>query len=127
MPDNRGNRLLLYGYWLSMDPKTSEIDRTWLNPQQYVDQISERFRELQKMLNVSNNRFIRTTDVNHEERAQIIWKALAQDIYKGKYSGWYDVKEEEFIPENKADKERMKPDHPQGLSTLKRKIITFFG
>src|SRR4051812_39553559 len=46
-------------------------------PQQWVDQVSQRFRDLQKMLNVSNDRFIRTTDKAHEQRAQIIWKAMA--------------------------------------------------
>jgi methionyl-tRNA synthetase len=96
-----------------------------LTPQQLVDQVSERFRDLQKMLNVSNDRFIRTTDKGHEQRAQIIWKALEKDIYKSKYTGWYDVKEEEFIPEGKADPARMQPDHPQAYQKLEEENYFF--
>jgi methionyl-tRNA synthetase len=76
------------------------------------------FNVLLQDLNISNDRFIRTTDKEHEKRAQLIWKALAHDVYKGKYVGWYDVKEEEFVPEAKADPERMKPGHPQAYQKL---------
>src|SRR5215469_1192679 len=65
-----------------------------ITPRELTDQMSARFRELQKELNISNDRFIRTTDKGHEQRAQIIWKNLAHDIYKSKYIGWYDVKQE---------------------------------
>jgi methionyl-tRNA synthetase len=43
---------------------------------------------------------------------------MASDIYKSKYVGWYDVKQEEFVPEGQADKARMKPDHPQAYQRL---------
>jgi len=89
-----------------------------ITPTQLVDQMSQEFRNLAQMLNISNDRFIRTTDKGHEQRAQLIWKALAHDIYKAKYVGWYDVKEEAFIPEAQADPERMKPDHPQAYQKL---------
>jgi methionyl-tRNA synthetase len=87
-------------------------------PKEYTDKMSEEFRSLAKLLNLSNDRFIRTTDKGHEQRAQLIWKALAPDIYKAKYIGWYDVKEETFIPETQADPARMKPDHPQAYQKL---------
>ncbi|MDB5164272.1 MAG: methionyl-tRNA synthetase [Candidatus Saccharibacteria bacterium] len=70
-----------------------------ITPKQYVDQMSKKFRDLEKLLNVSNDRFIRTTDPGHEQRAQIIWKAIAKDIYKGKYSGWYCTGCESFVTE----------------------------
>lgn len=94
-------------------------------PHEFVDNMSQHFRDLQKDLNVSNDRFIRTTDKGHEQRAQIIWKALEHDIYKSKYTGWYDVKEEEFVPEGKADPERMKPDHPQAYQKLEEENYFF--
>ena len=94
-------------------------------PKQYADQISENFKNLGKLLNVSNDRFIRTTDKGHEQRAQIIWKNLAQDIYKAKYVGWYDVRQEEFVPESKADPARMKPDHPQAYQKLEEENYFF--
>src|SRR4051794_7876694 len=45
-----------------------------LSPQEFVDQMSQRFRDLLKVLNISNDRFIRTTDQGHEQRAQVIWQ-----------------------------------------------------
>jgi methionyl-tRNA synthetase len=87
-------------------------------PENYVDEMSKQFVVLAKALNVSNDRFIRTTDKAHEQRAQIIWKALKDDIYKAKYIGWYDIKQEEFVPESQADPARMKPGHPQAYQKL---------
>ena len=89
-----------------------------ITPQQWADQTSQKFRDLQQLLNVSNNRFIRTTDKGHVQRAQIIWKNLSQDIYKAKYIGWYDVRQEEFVPEAQADPARMDPSHPQAYRRL---------
>jgi methionyl-tRNA synthetase len=96
-----------------------------ITPRELVDDISSRFRDLQALLNISNDRFIRTTDKPHEQRAQLIWKALEKDIYKASYSGWYDVKEEEFVPETKADPARMHPDHPQAYQKLEEENYFF--
>lgn len=73
-----------------------------LDPQAYTDQISQRFQDLGQLLNISNNRFIRTTDPGHEQRAQLIWKQLVGDIYKGKYTGWYCVGDEAFVTETEV-------------------------
>jgi methionyl-tRNA synthetase len=73
-----------------------------LAPKEYADQISERFLELGELLNISSNRFIRTTDASHEERAQLIWKALKKDIYKGSYEGWYCTGDEAFFTESEV-------------------------
>jgi len=70
-----------------------------VDPKQFADEISGLFRDLVKALNVSNDRFIRTTDDGHEQRAQLIWKALEKDIYKGKYTGWYCTGDEAFFTE----------------------------
>ncbi len=70
-----------------------------LTPKAFADKVSENFRDLAKTLNISNDRFIRTTDSGHEQRAGLIWKALEKDISKGKYSGWYCTGEEEFFNE----------------------------
>lgn len=95
------------------------------HPEEFTDEISQKFRDLTKLLNVSNDRFIRTTDKGHEQRAGLIWKQLEKDIYKAKYIGWYDVKQEEFVPENRADPERMKPDHPQAYQKLEEENYFF--
>jgi methionyl-tRNA synthetase len=96
-----------------------------ITPTQLVDQMSQEFRDLAHLINISNDRFIRTTDKGHEQRAQLIWKALAHDIYKAKYVGWYDVKEESFVPEAQADPERMKADHPQAYQKLEEENYFF--
>lgn len=96
-----------------------------MTAQQLVDQNSVKFRELQKLLNVSNDRFVRTTDAGHEQRAQLIWKTLEKDIYKAKYTGWYDVRQEEFVPEAKADPARMQPDHPQAYRRIEEENYFF--
>ncbi len=96
-----------------------------MTPEDLAAKMSEKFKDLAKSLNVSNDRFIRTSDKGHEQRAQIIWKNLSQDIYKAKYVGWYDVKQEEFVPESKADPERMKPEHPQAYQKLEEENYFF--
>lgn len=70
-----------------------------IKPKEFADDISLLFRDLAKALNVSNDRFIRTTDAGHEQRAQLIWEALKKDIYKSKYTGWYCTGDEAFFPE----------------------------
>ena len=96
-----------------------------VTPKVFVDDISTQFKELQKDMNISNDRFIRTTDKGHEQRAAIIWGKLSHDMYKGKYSGWYDVKEEEFVPEGQADPARKEPSHPQAYKRLEENNYFF--
>lgn len=107
---------------LKIAEKAAELGMT---PQQLVDEKSQAFRELGVLLNVSNDRFIRTTDKAHEQRAQIIWKNLSQDIYKSTYTGWYDVRQEEYVPEAKADPERKNPDHPQAYRQIEEENYFF--
>ena len=76
--------------------KAAELKKS---PKALADEMSDKFRMLAKDLNISNDRFIRTTDEGHEQRAGIIWQALAKDIYKSKYQGWYCTGCEEFKPE----------------------------
>jgi methionyl-tRNA synthetase len=70
-----------------------------LDPKAFTDEISQRFQALGELLNISNNRFIRTTDPGHEQRAKLIWQSLSKDIYKGKYVGWYCTGDEAFFSE----------------------------
>jgi methionyl-tRNA synthetase len=70
-----------------------------VTPKVYVDEMSQLFRDLAKALNISADRFIRTTDSGHEQRAALIWKALEKDIYKNQYVGWYCTGDEAFFSE----------------------------
>jgi methionyl-tRNA synthetase len=96
-----------------------------LTPKQFADQVSASFHDLTTLVGATPDRFVRTTDKGHEQRAQLIWKALEKDIYKAKYVGWYDVRQEEFVPEAQADPERMKPDHPQAYQKLEEENYFF--
>ncbi|MDB5169750.1 MAG: methionyl-tRNA synthetase [Candidatus Saccharibacteria bacterium] len=73
-----------------------------LEPKALADKMSAQFADLAKKLNISNTRFIRTTDEGHEQRAKLIWKALEKDIYKGKYVGWYCTGDEAFFSETEV-------------------------
>src|SRR6266513_1486938 len=97
-----------------------------LDPKIFVDQVSKAFRDLTKLLNISNNRFIRTTDPAHEQRAQIIWKNLSPHIYKGTYSGWYCTGHEEFCPETIVQANKgVCPDHNRPYEQLKEENYFF--
>ena len=68
-----------------------------VEPRVLTDEMSQNFRDLAEVVNSSHNRFIRTTDKDHEARAQKIWQALEDDIYKGQYTGLYCVGCEEYV------------------------------
>lgn len=68
-------------------------------PKEFADRISTSFKAILPLLNISNDRFVRTTDPGHEQRAQLIWKNLAHYIYKGSYTGWYCTGDEAFVSE----------------------------
>ena len=72
-----------------------------VTPQQFVDEVVAGIKDLWKLMNISNDRFIRTTDDYHVERVQKIFKRLYEqgDIYKGTYKGKYCTPCESFWTE----------------------------
>lgn len=75
-----------------------------MSPKQLADSVVVHFQSLWKDLNISNDDFIRTSDHRHEKRVQAIIASLvaSDDIYMGKYEGWYDEGQEEFVTESTA-------------------------
>lgn len=71
-------------------------------PQDFVDEVSQSFRELINLLDISNDMFIRTTDDKHKEAVQHLWKTLTDNeaIYLGAYEGWYSVRDECYYNES---------------------------
>jgi methionyl-tRNA synthetase len=63
-----------------------------------ADEMSGYFREMDETLNISFDRFIRTTEPAHHAASQAIWKAMEAngDLYLGRYEGWYSVRDEAF-------------------------------
>ena len=97
-----------------------------LTPQALSDQMSQKFRDLVESLNLSNDRFIRTTDKAHEQRAQIIWKALEGDIYRNNYIGWYCTGDEEFFTETVVKANNgVCPDHNRPYEKIEEENYFF--
>ena len=69
-----------------------------ITPKQYVDEIVSGIKDLWKLMKITNDRFIRTTDDEHVEAVQKIFKKLYEqgDIYKSEYEGWYCTPCESF-------------------------------
>ncbi|MEG0641970.1 MAG: class I tRNA ligase family protein, partial [Clostridium sp.] len=72
-----------------------------VSPKEYVDEIVQGIQDLWKLMNISNDKFIRTTDSSHIESVQKIFKKLYDkgDIYKGHYEGKYCTPCETFFTE----------------------------
>ncbi len=73
-----------------------------VTPQEYVDNIVKGIKELWKLMDISNDRFIRTTDEMHVKAVQKIFNKLYEkgDIYKSEYEGWYCTPCESFWTEH---------------------------
>ncbi|MEH2542400.1 MULTISPECIES: methionine--tRNA ligase [unclassified Bradyrhizobium] len=63
-----------------------------------------RFKEMDERLNVSFDRFIRTTEPDHHRSVQVVWDRMQQngDIYIDTYSGWYSVRDEAYYAEEET-------------------------
>ncbi|MGE7369455.1 methionine--tRNA ligase [Neorhizobium sp. NPDC001467] len=76
-----------------------------ISPQELAERNSSEFRQMGKLLNASNDDFIRTTEPRHHEASQAIWKMMADagDIYKDSYAGWYSVRDEAYYGEDETE------------------------
>jgi methionyl-tRNA synthetase len=63
-----------------------------------------RFKEMDERLNVSFDRFIRTTEPAHHQSVQVVWNRMQQngDIYIDTYAGWYSVRDEAYYAEEET-------------------------
>ena len=78
-----------------------KAEEAGVTPQEYVDEIVGNAKDLWKCLDISYDKFIRTTDKEHVECVQKIFKKLYEqgDIYKGEYKGLYCTPCESFWTE----------------------------
>ncbi|WP_268872382.1 methionine--tRNA ligase [Lacticaseibacillus brantae] len=83
---------------LKIEQKAEELNIT---PQAYVDGMATQIKQLWKMLEITNDKFIRTTDAEHVAAVQkVVERLIAQgDVYLGEYTGWYSVDDEEYFTE----------------------------
>ena len=79
----------------------TKANKNQIDPQQYVNKISDKIKDIYKSVGVMYDRFVRTTDDNHKSVVQNIFEILLKqdDIYLGTYKGWYSVSEESYIQE----------------------------
>lgn len=84
---------------LKMARKAEEQGRT---PRDLADEMSGYFRTMCDALNVSYDRFIRTSEPDHHRASQAIWQAMeaAGDLYLDRYEGWYSVRDEAYYDES---------------------------
>ena len=95
-------------------------------PKEFVDEMAAKFQKLCKVLNISNNRFIRTTESEHERISQKIFEEVFGngDVYKGEYKGYYCVDCETFYLEKDAPDLKC-PIHHKELETIKEESYFF--
>jgi methionyl-tRNA synthetase len=82
-----------------------------LNPQEFVDSIAIKFKELADQINASHDVFLRTSEEHHKEVVLKVWSRLVEsgNIYLGKYSGWYSTRDEAFYQEDELDENKLAP------------------
>ena len=93
-------------------------------PQEFTDKISKTFSDLWKVLNISDDDFIRTTEERHKKTVQYVWNQLKDKkigdqniLYSCTYDGWYCVSCETFITEGLLD-----PNNPGLCPDCKKPI-----
>lgn len=83
-----------------------------VTPQQFVDNVAVKFRDLWQTLEISNDDFIRTTEPRHYETVQKIFSQFAKndDVYLSAYKGWYCVHEESYWTETQVGENHLCPE-----------------
>lgn len=107
--------------------KIQEIaEKTGITPQEHVDKIAGEIKAIADMLNISYDKFIRTTDDYHEKAVQKIFKKLYDqgDIYKSEYEGWYCTPCESFWTETQL-KDGCCPDCGRPVQKTKEEAYFF--
>jgi len=79
--------------------KAAEAGKT---SQQFVDEVAGEIKRIWDIMNTGYDKFVRTTDKEHEKQVQKIFEKLYKqgDIYKGQYEGWYCTPDESFFTES---------------------------
>jgi methionyl-tRNA synthetase len=104
-----------------------EAQAAGLDPKAFTDKISARFREAWPKLEIAADRFIRTTDPDHEAFVKELWKKIAAtgDLYEGEYEGWYCVGCESLKTEKELDPGNLCPIHKTPVERVKESSYFF--
>lgn len=98
-----------------------------VSPKEWTDRVSAQYRELWKILNISYDDFIRTTDENHEHVVQAVFEKLLKsgDIYLGSYSGKYCTSCEQYYNESEILEGNLCPVHKKPLTEVNEETYFF--
>ena len=109
---------------LKIEQKAAEKGVT---PKEYVDEVVKTFKKLWSYMNISYDRYIRTTDDYHIETVQKIFKALYDKgyIYKGEYKGKYCTPCESFWTESQLDENGCCPECHREVTETKEEAYFF--
>ena len=100
-----------------------------MTARELADEISSYFRVMAEKLDISCDRFIRTSEADHYRASQAIWEKMAAkgDLYLDRYEGWYSVRDEAFYEEKElVDGEGGQKLSPQGTPVEWTKEETWF-
>ena len=108
---------------LKIEQKAAEKGVT---PKEYVDEVVKTFKKLWSYMNISYDRYIRTTDDYHIETVQKIFKALYDKgyIYKGEYKGKYCTPCESFWTESQLDENGCCPECHREVTEAKEELTS---
>jgi len=115
-----------------------------IEPRAFADKMSQLFQQMCDTLNVSYDRFIRTSEADHYRASQAIWTAMEDrgDLYLDRYEGWYSVRDEAYYePDELTSAEDGTKLSPQGtpvewtveeswffrLSKYQRPLLDYYG
>ncbi len=87
-----------------------EAEKNNKDPKIFCDELSDKFRSLTKILNLTNDDFIRTSEKRHFKSVNELWNKLVKsgDIYLDKYSGWYSVSDEAYYDKDEIEEKNGK-------------------
>lgn len=93
-----------------------EARKRGMTPRELATEMSGYFREMDDLLQISYDRFIRTSDADHYRASEAIWQAMAAngDLYLDRYEGWYSVRDEAFYDESELTEGEGGKLSPQG-------------
>ncbi|MDR0953696.1 MAG: methionine--tRNA ligase [Elusimicrobiota bacterium] len=113
------------------DEHGANIERSAQNanvsPQEWTDNLAQKFKELWAELNINYDDFIRTTEPRHERTVQEVFEVLLKkgDIYKGKYSGKYCMSCEAYIDESELLPNDLCPIHKKPTQFIEEETYFF--
>lgn len=98
-----------------------------LSPQAWADQNAAAFQETFEKLDLGFDDFVRTSSERHREKVtEYVTELLASgDVYEGRYEGWYDAGQEEYVPEAKAEAQGYRSE-VNGKPLVKKSETNYF-